>query len=284
MGWHIVEAARNLDYDVVSLSRGTAAHSHAYPVANVAIDLLRPAGLAAALAGVDAVVHAAGIMREDDTQNFERAHVGATANLVDACREAGVEKIIHISALGARIDSPIPYLQTKWQAEDVIEGSGIAYTVFRPSLIFGRNDRLVSHLVSLLRYSPLVPVIGPDDLEVQPVWVGDVATAVVRAIEDRSSDGRVYQLGGPRAMSFEQIVQTVREAIGSRSLSVRVPSFITGPFLRLGEQLFNEPPMTTEQMSLLAAGGTCDPDPAAVTFGLRMRSLGDSLTDYIPRD
>jgi NADH dehydrogenase len=281
VGSHIVAAAQAAGHDVVSLSRGQVGQSHLYPVANVAIDLVHPAELEQALESVDAVVHAAGVMREDDNQSFERAHVGATANLIDACLKVRVGKIIFISALGARIDSQIPYLRTKWQAEDIVGSSGIPFTIFRPSLIFGQNDRLVSHLVSLLRYSPLVPVFGPDGAQVQPVWVGDVATAVLRSIDDRSSDGRTFQLGGPTAMSFEQIVETVRKSSGSRALSVRVPSFITGPFLKLGKQLFDDPPMTDEQLSLLAAGGTCDPDPAAVAFGLRMRSLDDSLLDYL---
>jgi len=283
VGWHIIDAAVKAGHDVISLSRGVASQRHAYPVTSVSIDLIRPSGLVQALLDVDVVVHAAGVMREDVGQSFERAHVGATANLVEACREAGVGKIIHISALGARVDSPIPYLKTKWQAEDIIEGSGIPFTVFRPSLIFGARDRLVSHLVALLRYSPLVPVIGHNDAKVQPIWVGDVCTAVLRALSDRASDGRIFQLGGPTAMSFEQIVEAVRKSTGGRAIAIRIPGFIAGPFLKLGEQIFDEPPLTSEQLGLLAAGGTCDPDPAAVAFGLRMRSLGDSLLDYIPR-
>jgi NADH dehydrogenase len=284
VGWNIVEAGVEAGHEVVSLSRGVATRRHAYPVTSVSIDLVRPTGLVQALAGVDVVVHAAGVMCEDDGQSFERAHVGATANLVEACREAEVGKIIHISALGARTDSPVAYLKTKWQAEDVIESSGIPFTILQPSLIFGERDRLTSHLVALLRFSPLVPVLGHDDAKVQPVWVGDVCMAVLRALNDASSDGRTFQLGGPASMSFAQIVETVQKITGARAISVPIPSFIAGAFVKLGEQIFDDPPFTGQQLGLLAAGGTCDPHPAAVAFGLRMRSLGDALLDYLPRD
>jgi uncharacterized protein YbjT (DUF2867 family) len=283
VGWNIVEAAVEAGHDVTSLSRGVANQRHAYPVSSVAIDLVRPTGLEAALADVDVVIHAAGITREDAGQSFERAHVGATANLLEACKTAGVEKIIHISALGARTDSPIPYLKTKWLSEDMIEGSGMAFTIFRPSLIFGEHDRLVSHLISLLRFSPVVPILGPGDAKVQPIWVGDVCTAVLRALDDSSCDGQIFQLGGPASMSFEEIVETVRQRTGARAIAVRIPAFIAGPFVKLGEQIFDEPPLTDEQLGLLAAGGTCDPNPAAVTFGLRMRSLSDMLLDFLPK-
>ena len=182
-------------------------------------------------------------MCEDDGQSFERAHVGATANLVEACREAGVGKIIHISALGARTDSPVAYLKTKWQAEDVIESSGIPFTILQPSLIFGERDRLTSHLVALLRFSPLVPVLGHDDAKVQPVWVGDVCMAVLRALNDDSSDGRTFQLGGPASMSFAQIVETVQKITGARAISVPIPPFIASAFVKLGEQIFDDPPL-----------------------------------------
>jgi NADH dehydrogenase len=150
-------------------------------------------------------------------------------------------------------------------------------------LVFGPGDRLVTHLITLLRFSPLVPVIGPDNTTFQPVWIGDVCTAVLRALKDSKTDGRTFHLGGPAAMSFAQIIDAVKTGTGRRAMNVRVPSFITTPFLKLGEQIFGEPPLTSEQLGLLAAGGACDPGPAAVTFGLRMRTLADALQDYRPR-
>lgn len=280
VGWHIVSAGVAAGHEVVSLSRGMQRDGHAYPVRSVHVDLVRPEGLVEALAGVEAVVHAAGILRQERGQDWERAHVGATANLVEACKRAGVRKIVHLSALGVHARAPSAYLRSKWVAEKEIEDSGLAYTIFRPSLIFGAGDRVVSQLLTLMRYSPVVPVLGDADTKVQPVWVGDVANAVIKAVDDPSTDGAVYELGGPQSLSIPEVIDAIKRQTGSSSLALRLPPFLSGTLVKLGEQLLSHPPVTEEQLVSLAAGGTCDPNPAAVTFGLRMRSLSDVLPEY----
>lgn len=267
-------------HEVVSLSRGVQRGSHVYPVRNVHIDLVRPDGLLEALAGVGGVVHAAGILREQRGQDLERAHVGATANLVEACRRAGVGKIIHLSTLGVHAKAPEAYLRSKWEAERIIETCGLSYTIFRPSLVFGAGDRVVSQLLTVCRYSPIIPLLGDTDARVQPIWVGDVATAALRALKDRSTDGAIYELGGPESMTIADVVETIKRETKRPAVPVKVPRFLSGPLVRLGEQLFDRPPVTEDQLALLSAGGTCDPNPAAVTFGLRMRALADVLPEY----
>lgn len=267
-------------HEVVSLSRGVQRGGHVYPVRNVRIDLVRPDGLLEALAGVGGVVHAAGILREQRGQDLERAHVGATANLVEACRRAGVGKIVHLSTLGVHAKAPEAYLRSKWEAERIIESCGLSYTIFRPSLVFGAGDRVVSQLLTVCRYSPLIPLLGDTDARVQPIWVGDVATAVLRALKDRSTDSAIYELGGPESMTIADVVEAIKRETKRPAVPVKVPRFLSGPLVRLGEQLFDRPPVTEDQLALLSAGGTCDPNPAAVTFGLRMRALADVLPEY----
>jgi NADH dehydrogenase len=280
VGWHIVRAAATAGHEVVSLSRGVQRGSHVYPVRNVHIDLVRPDGLLEALNGVGGVVHAAGILREQRGQDLERAHVGATANLVEACRRAGVGKIVHLSTLGVHAKAPEAYLRSKWEAERIIESCGLSYTIFRPSLVFGAGDRVVSQLLTVCRYSPVIPLLGDTDARVQPIWVGDVATAVLRALKDHSTDGAIYELGGPESMTIADVVEAIKRETKRPAVPVKVPRFLSGPLVRLGEQLFDRPPVTEDQLALLSAGGTCDPNPAAVTFGLRMRALADVLPEY----
>jgi uncharacterized protein YbjT (DUF2867 family) len=267
-------------HEVISLSRGVQRGGHPYPVRNVHIDLLHPQGLSEVLPGVEAVVHAAGVLRIQKDRDWERTHVGTTINLLDACRRAGVRKIVYMSALGAHARAPSAYLKSKWDAEQAVENSGLAWTIFRPSLIFGVGDRVVSQLLGIARYSPLVPVFGSESLTVQPVWVGDVATAVVKAAMDPGTDGSVYELGGPQPMTIPDVIDVIKRGTGSASVPVRLPGFLSDTLVRLGEQLLSHPPVTEEQLVSLAAGGTCDPNPAAVTFGLRMRSLADVLPEY----
>lgn len=275
-----MRAAVAAGHEVVSLSRGVQRGSHVYPVRNVHIDLVRPDGLLEALAGVGGVVHAAGILREQRGQDLERAHVGATANLVEACRRAGIGKIVHLSTLGVHAKAPEAYLRSKWEAERIIESCGLSYTIFRPSLVFGAGDRVVSQLLTVCRYSPVIPLLGDTDARVQPIWVGDVAAAVLRALKDRSTDSAIYELGGPESMTIADVVEAIKRETKRPAVPVKVPRFLSGPLVRLGEQLFDRPPVTEDQLALLSAGGTCDPNPAAVTFGLRMRALADVLPEY----
>ena len=265
---------------MVSLSRGVQRGGHVYPVRNVHIDLVRPDGLLEALAGVGGVVHSAGILREQRGQDLERAHVGATSNLVEACRRAGVGKIVHLSTLGVHAKAPEAYLRSKWEAERIIESCGLSYTIFRPSLVFGAGDRVVSQLLTVCRYSPVIPLLGDTDARVQPIWVGDVATAVLRALKDRSTDSAIYELGGPESLTIADVVDAIKRETKRPAVPVKVPRFLSGPLVRLVEQLFDRPPVTEDQLALLSAGGTCDPNPAAVTFGLRMRALADVLPEY----
>jgi uncharacterized protein YbjT (DUF2867 family) len=280
VGWHIVRSAVAAGHETISLSRGVHRGTHVYPVRNVHLDLVRPQGLLEVLSGVEAVVHAAGIVRTQRDQGWERAHVGASANLVEACKRAGVRKIVHLSALGVHARAPSAYLRSKWEAEKVVENSGLAYTIFRPSLIFGTGDRVVSQLLTITRYSPIVPVLGDAGLTVQPVWVGDVTTAVLKSTVDSSTDDAVYELGGPQSMTIPDVIDTIKRGTGSAAWPVRLPHVVSGTLVRLGEQLLSHPPVTQEELVSLAAGGTCDPNPAAVTFGLRMRALADVLPEY----
>ncbi|TFH18954.1 MAG: NAD-dependent epimerase/dehydratase family protein, partial [Myxococcales bacterium] len=267
-------------HEIISLSRGIRARAHVYPVRNVKLDLVRPEGLGEALHGVAAVIHSAGLVREEAGQSFERAHVGATANLIESCTRAGIGKIVYLSALGANAGSSNLYLRTKWEAERLVTECGVPHTIFRPSLIFGAGDRVITGLLSWVRMAPFVPVIGPDKTKLQPIWVGDVATALVKAAADASTDGRVYELGGPTQMTFADLVETLRGSSGRSAFSLQLPAFLATPFMKLGELLMDNPPLTVAQFGALALGGTCDPNPAAVTFGLRMRSLVDVLPEY----
>ena len=280
VGRRVVECAVAADHEVISLSRGTRSRGHVYPVRNVNIDLLRPEGLLETLHGVDAVIHSAGLLREESDQSFERAHVGATANLIEHCRRAGVGKLVYLSALGVRAGTPNLYLRSKWESEGLVSESGLAYTIFRPSLIFGTGDRLISGLLSWVRVVPLIPMVEEGDTRLQPVWVGDVASALVKSASDRSTDGRVYDLGGPVAMTFADLVDLLKKSSGGNAYNLKLPEFLATPFVKLGELLMQDPPLTLQHLGALSLGGKCDPDPAAVTFGLRMRSLNDVLPEY----
>lgn len=178
--------------------------------------------LARAIDGCGAVVNLVGILHEDADTTFERAHVDLPARLARLCRERGVPRVLHMSALGAGADAPSAYLRTKAAGEEAAHGAGgaVRTTSFRPSVIFGPGDGLFHRFAFLLRLIPFVFPVPKPHARLQPVYVGDVAAAMCGALGDRDTFGKRYDLGGPEVMTVEQVVRYTARALGLRRLIV----------------------------------------------------------------
>src|ERR1051325_2607377 len=142
--------------------------------------LLRVDGFRGAM---DAEIHV-GIISEFRQNTFENVHLMGTRNVVTAARDQGVKRFIHMSALGTRPNSVSRYHQTKWEAEEIVRGSGLDFTIFRPSLIFGPRDMFVNTFAKIIRFSPIVPILGRQDARFQPVAIDTVASAFVKALAE----------------------------------------------------------------------------------------------------
>ncbi len=165
-------------------------------------------------AGMDAVINLVGILH-GDSKAFEAAHVGLPKAIVAACLEARVPRLLHMSALGAAIRGPSMYLRSKAAGEAVVEEAGaiagpdrapLAVTIFRPSVVFGSDDRFMNLFAAMQRWLPVVPLARAKTL-FQPVSVRDVAAAFVAALDDDESYSRTYELTGPRVYTLEELVQ-----------------------------------------------------------------------------
>src|SRR5579859_5313023 len=132
----------------------------------------------------EAVIHLVGIISEIGRNTFENVHTQGTKNMVAAAREAGVKRFAQMSALGTRPDAVSRYHQSKWVAEEIVRGSGLDWTIFRPSIIYGPKDHFVNLFARLARFSPVLPIIGRGDWKLQPVPVGDVAAAFVKCLTE----------------------------------------------------------------------------------------------------
>lgn len=215
-------------------------------------DIGRPDELDEALEGIDAVVHLVGIIVETD-QSFEEVHVEGTRSVVEAARRAGVARYIHTSALGIEQGREVSeYYRTKWRAEEIVRGSGLAATILRPSLIFGRDDDFFNRYARIIRLSPVVPLPGGGRSRYQPVWLGDVAECFLQATRMERGVEPIYEVAGPQVMTLREIVSTLMAVMGRRRLSVPLP---VAP-LRLGaavmETLLPNPPLTRDQLGMLA--------------------------------
>lgn len=182
------------------------------------------AALAAHLRGASAAVNLVGILNERGFggAGFRRAHVELTATLIAACREAGVPRLLQMSALGAGRGISY-YLRTRGEAEALVRESGLVWTLFRPSVIFGEDDGLFFRFASLLKFTPVLP-LARAGTRFAPVFVGDVAEAFARAARDPRTAGQVYELGGPQVMTLAEIVRETARLLGLRRLVVPLPA------------------------------------------------------------
>jgi NADH dehydrogenase len=236
-------------------------------IARIRASLLDEPRLAAALAGVDAIVNLAGILHERGRQTFEAVHHQGPARLGRLAKAAGVKHLIHISALGVSTDSQSAYARTKAAGEIALRTAFPGAVILRPSIVFGPEDRFFNRFAALAQLIPVLPLIGGGRTRFQPVYVGDVAEAVVRALDDPDAAGSTYELGGPLVYSFRELMELVLAETRRRALLVPVPwslAIVQAAFL----EFLPNPPLTRDQVKLLRHDNVVAPN------ALTLRDLG----------
>lgn len=233
-------------------------------------DVLSRQTLDEGIGGCDAVVHLVGIIREYPGRGitFERLHVDGTLNVLAAAAAANVRRYLHMSALGTSATARSRYHQTKWLAEEAVRASALPWTIFRPSVIYGKGDGLVSMLAQMVEKLPVVPVIGEGRQKVQPVAVDQVAEGFRRALGRPETVKQAYDVGGPDAVSMVELIDAIGKALGHARirkihLPVRLMRIVAGALQGLPSF-----PLTTDQIRMLEIDNTCDPEPFFRTFGL----------------
>ena len=187
------------------------------PTAEVVVaDVHDPQTLAALTRNCDAVVNLVGVLHDGRGKgSFREAHVELTRKVVDACRAQGIRRLLHMSALNADPRGPSAYLRSKGEAETIVRESGLDFTIFRPSVIFGREDRFLNLFAQLQRFLPVV-VLAMPNARFQPVFVQDVAAVFAESLKRLESFGRAYELAGPKVYALRELVQYVGELTGHR--------------------------------------------------------------------
>ena len=242
-------------------------------------DVLSESTLERGMAGCDTVVHLVGIIREEPAMlsTFERIHTQGTVNVLDAAGATGVRRYLHMSALGSRSGAPARYHRSKWAAEEAVRARPIAWTIFRPAIIYGRGDEFINLLAGMVRRYPIVPVIGGGRQRLQPVPVEHVAEAFARAVELPSTEKQAYDVGGPEAVSMVRLLDLIGDALGRRRVrKVHVPLGVVRPVTRALHRLPGFP-LTPDQLLMLEEDNVCDPQPFHATFGLPPMPLARGL-------
>jgi NADH dehydrogenase len=202
--------------------------------------------MASALAGADALVHLVAILH-GDAAAFERVHVALPRMLAAACRDAGVGRVVHVSALAVAADAPSNYLRSKAAGEAAWRDSGLDVTVLRPSVIFGAEDRFTNLFAALLRGLPVLPLAGAA-ARFQPVWVGDVAAAVLASLERPALAGQVVECAGPEVLSLAEIVHRIGRMAGCDRPVLPLPEALGMAQAAAMALLPGEPPMSRDNL------------------------------------
>lgn len=259
VGGHLTDALRQRGHELVLLThnrRRTTEPGFSYVTGDVSL----ADSYADAMNGCDAVINLVGIIREFAGKGitFERLHVQAAHAMTSAAKRAGVTRYLQMSALGTRADAVSDYHRTKWMAEEIVRASGLEWTIFRPSLIFGPHDAFVNMLADQLRMLPVLPTMGDGNYRLQPIHGDDVANCFSDSLEKPETIGQTYCLCGPDRMSYRELLDAIASALGSSApLKPALPLGLMKPVISI-LQNFRLFPITLDQLQMLLEESICD--------------------------
>jgi len=280
VGGHVVGALRRAGQQVRCLVRDlrTAAKPELAGCELAEGDMTEPRSLASAVDGAECVVHLVAI-RQGKHEQFERIMSRGTRDLVVAAQEAGVRRFVLMSALGVaeRTKDLVPYYRAKWEMEEAVEGSSIPFVIFRPSFVFGADGGILPTFRKLAKLAPVTPIVGSGTQRLQPIWADDVATYFVRAV-DGVGTGMTFELGGPDVVSWNELWERLKTALGVRRPSVHVPMGLMRLNALVTERLPGDIPLTRDLLKMMEAGDNIVADDAAAqTFALPLVPLDEQL-------
>ena len=258
-----------------------AKHLQMLPTVRLAeADVHDEAQLTELLRGRDAVINLVAILHGSEAA-FERAHVALPRTLARACAAAGVKRVVHISALGVGPNAPSLYLRSKTAGEAVLAAAGLDLTILRPSVIFGEHDRFLNLFATLQAVLPVMPLAGAS-AKFQPVWVQDVAAAVVACLDDDSTIAKTYELAGPEVFTLQQLVELAGRCAGHARPVIGLPDALGRMQAFAMELLPGEPLMSRDNLASMrvpnVASGTL---PGLAQLGIAAATLGSIAPDYL---
>jgi uncharacterized protein YbjT (DUF2867 family) len=255
LGRHVVRALAKGRYRIRVAVRRPELAGHLQPLGRVGqihavqANVRHPASVEAAVRDAAIVINLIGILFERRRQKFDAVQGEGAANVARAAARVGA-RMIHVSALGADATSRSRYARSKAKGEEAVLAAVPGATIFRPSIVFGPEDDFFNRFGAMARVSPVLPLIGGGRTRFQPVFVGDVAAAIAKAVAGGAKPGTIYELGGPETKSFREILEFVLATTGRRRLLVPIP-FAIAKLQAFFLQFFPKPLLTPDQVELL---------------------------------
>jgi uncharacterized protein YbjT (DUF2867 family) len=252
-------------------------------VTPVAGDIGDAASLRAAIDGCTHVVHLVALIK-GRPHEFQAVMADGTRSLIEAARDAGVERFVLMSALGAAEPTPqtVPYFRAKWAMEQELKGSGLEHTIFRPSFVFGNGGALPT-FVAQVRYSPFVTVIGNGRQRSQPIWVDDVAAYVTKALDHPQAANRTFELGGPDIVDWDELYRLIAEVMGKTRRLVHIPFVLAAAGAALTQRVPGAPLSADQVKMLQGPDNVVSNDEAVATFGLPLVPLAEQISRVVSR-
>ena len=256
VGTNLIRRLTKNDYRIIIASRSPYLHGHLKPLGNpghvelVKTNIFNPEEIKKAVKNSSFVINLVGILHETRKQKFQNIHVDFPDILSKICNEQPVKKLIHLSALGVDQKINSKYMHSKLEGENKIKNNFANSYILRPSVIFGHNDKFFNRFSSLAEFSPALPMIGGGKSKFQPVYVGDVAEAILKIEKLEENNQNIFECGGPSIYSFKELMEIMLKEIKKKRLLISIPfglAKIQAKFL----QLLPQPLLTEDQVEIL---------------------------------
>ena len=287
IGRALVEKLARAGARVTVLTRNTVRSKNLKPLGDVGQitviggDALVNDDLTLAIQSADYVVNLIGIFHPSGKQKFENAQAQLPQNIATVAQKTGIKKIIHLSAIGADLNSSSNYLRTKAEGERGLLSVAPSSTILRPSIVFGPGDGFFDRFAKMAMIAPALPLLGGGTTKFQPVFVGDVADSILYCLTHQQTDGQIYELGGPSIYSFKELLAYTLSSIGKKRGLIPVPIFAMQLPAALASILPN-PPITRDQLRMLSSDNIVNEKmPDITSFGIIPQPIEAHVPNYL---
>ena len=289
LGKHLMRQLTKLGYRVKAATRNPYLKGYLKPLGSPGqielfkVNIFDEQDVRKVLKDCDFVINLVGILYETKRQKFEQIHTQFPLLLSNLCNELGIKNLIHISALGIREKHSSKYMQSKFEGEKNIKDTFKPSVILRPSVVFGPEDKFFNTFASLAQFSPILPLIGGGKTKFAPIYVGDVAKAIVKALELNNHEPKIYELGGPENYSFKELMNILLTEIKKKRFLLPIP-FSAARFQSYFLQMLPNPLLTPDQVELLKYNNIVTGEyPVLKDLGITGTTIQSILPKYIYR-
>ena len=289
IGKHLIRNLTKLDYRIKIATRSPYLKGYLKPLGNPGqielfkTNIFNEEDVKNVLKNCDLVINLVGILYETGKQKFNHIHSRFPHLLSNLCNEQGIKKLVHISALGVKEKHNSLYMQSKLEGEKNIQDTFKPSVILRPSVVFGPEDKFFNTFASLAQFSPALPLVGGGKTKFAPIYVGDVAKAIVKALELNNSEPKIYELGGPENYSFKELMEILLREIKKKRFLIPIP-FGFAKFQSYFLQMLPNPLLTPDQVELLKYHNIVSGDhPTLKDLGITGTPIQSILSKYIYR-